>query len=279
MKFLISALILVFVFNISFPQDRDSSRVNPYRLGFVLGMGVGVLTVAHLQQYNSWWKGELTSFHFRDDFNHVLNADKFGHAYFSFLLSDLLGRSLRWAGVGENSALIWGGIGSLLFQTYVEVEDGFRPTLGFSISDWVSNVVGAFLPYARSKFEFLKVVNFKMSMFPSEKFKSGAHRFIVDDYESLYFWLSFDISRILNLKFSKFWVIDFFDIAVGYSVKQIDWRGNGKREIFLSIDYDLTKIPLKVWLLRQIFHLLNYYHLPSPSLRISPNFRFYVIKF
>lgn len=272
-------LIYAFAFNVCFSAEKDSSGINPYRLSFVLGVSVGGLTVAHLQQYNSWWKGELTSFHFRDDFNQVLNADKLGHAYFSFLISDLLGKSLHWAGVEKNSALILGGVGSLLFQTYVEIEDGFRPMLGFSTSDWISNIVGAFLPYAKNKLEFLKVVNFKISMFPSEKFKSGAHRFIVDDYESLYFWLSFDISKILNFGFLKFWFIDFFDVAVGYGVKQIDWRGNGKRELFLSIDYDLTKIPMKIWLLRQIFNLLNYYHLPSPGLKVYPELRLYIIRF
>lgn len=272
-------LIFIFAFGLSYSTANDSAKVNPYRLGFVLGASIGVFTAVHLQQYNSWWKGELTKFHFKDDFNQVLNADKFGHAYFSFLISDLLSRSLLWVGVNESSALVWGGAGSLIFQTYVEIEDGFRPSLGFSISDWISNAMGAFLPYARSRFDFLKAVNFKISMFPSEKFKSGAHRFIVDDYESLYFWLSFDVSKFWKTEFFSQWFIDFFDVAVGYGVKQIDWRGNGKVEIFLSIDYDLSKIPTNIWLLRQIFQMLGYYHFPSPTLRIIPTFRFYFIKF
>ncbi len=278
-KFLAKFLTCVFIFNVSFSRASDSSKVNPYRLGFVLGATVGVFTVAHLQQYSSWWKGELTKFHFKDDFNQVLVADKLGHAYFSFLISDLLGKSLQWAGVEKRSAFIWSGIGSLLFQTYVEVEDGFRPSLGFSISDEVSNIIGAFLPYVREKFDVLKVVNFKISMFPSEKFKSGAHRFIVDDYESLYFWLGFDVSEILGVKFLKFWAFDLFDLAVGYGVKGINWKGEGKREIFLSIDYDFTKIPINVWVLKQIFNVLNYYHLPAPTLRVTPGLRFYLIKF
>ncbi|CUS80240.1 Predicted lipoprotein (DUF2279) [Candidatus Kryptonium thompsonii] len=279
MNWLMGLLICIFAFNVSFSGMNDSSKVNPYRLGLVLGTAVGVFTAAHLQQYSSWWKGELTKFHFRDDFNQVLSADKFGHAYFSFLISDLLGRSLQWAGVKKSSAFIWSGVGSLLFQTYVEVEDGFRPSLGFSISDEVSNIIGAFLPYVRERYNFLKIVNFKISMFPSEKFKSGAHRFIVDDYESLYFWLSFDVSKILNMKFLKFWLFDFFDLAVGYSVKSINWNGGGEREIFLSIDYDLTKIPVNVWILKQIFNVLNYYHLPAPAFRFTPSLKFYLIKF
>lgn len=272
-------LICSFIFNVSFSSVSDSSKVNPYRLGLVLGTAVGVFTAAHFQQYSSWWKGELTKFHFKDDFNQVLGADKFGHAYFSFLISDLLGKSLKWAGVEKSSAFIWSGIGSLLFQTYVEVEDGFRPSLGFSVSDEVSNIIGAFLPYVREKFDVFKVVNFKISMFPSEKFKAGAHRFIVDDYESLYFWFSFDVSKILGVKFLKFWAFDFFDLAVGYSVKKINWDGSGEREIFLSIDYDLTKIPVNVWILKQIFNVLNYYHLPAPALRLNPGLKFYLIKF
>jgi VanZ family protein len=256
----------------------DSTRVNPYRLGAVIGATAGILTLAHIQQYNSWWKGELTKFHFKDDFNQVLNADKFGHAYFSFLISDLFGKSLEWAGVKKEKATLYGGIGSLLFQTYVEVEDGFRPSLGFSVSDEVSNFIGAFLPFFKEKFPTLKIVNFKMSAFPSEKFKSGAHRFIVDDYESLYFWLCFDVAEILKLKQLKFWAFDIFDLAIGYSVKEIDWRGNGKRELFLSLDYDLSKIPVRIWFLKQIFALLNYYHLPAPTLQLTPRLKFFIVK-
>jgi len=278
-KSIVKTLALILFLNFSFAQNRDTSEVNTFRLGLVLGAGAGILTLAHLQQYSSWWKGELTKFHFKDDLNQVLQADKFGHAYFSYLISDLFGRALQWAGVEKNSALIWGGIGSLLFQTYVEIEDGFRPNLGFSTSDEIANFIGASFPYVREKIKALQVLNYKMSIFPSEKFKSGAHRFIVDDYESLYFWLSFDVAQILKSKFFKIWYLDFFDIAIGYSVKKIDWNGNGKRELFLAIDYDFTKIKTNLWLLRQIFHLLNYYHFPAPTLKIVPHLKFYPFKF
>ncbi len=273
------AKILIFVLLYNFSNANDSSKINPYRLSLVLGVTAGALTVAHFQQYSSWWKGELTSFHFKDDINQVLNADKFGHAYFSFVLSDLLGRSLHWAGVEKSRALLWGGISTLLFQTYVEIEDGFRPKLGFSVSDEISNIIGAITPYAKEKSQLLKFVSFKISMFPSEKFKSRAHRFIIDDYESLYFWLSFDISGILKIETLKPWFIDFFDISIGYSVKKIDWNRGGEREIFLALDYDFTKLPISTSFLRQIFYLLNYYHLPAPSIRIIPGLKFYWIKF
>ncbi len=277
LKFKSLTLVLSLFLNFSFAQNKDTIKINTFRLAVVFGTGAGVLTLAHLQQYNSWWKGELTRFHFKDDFNQVLNADKFGHAYFSYLVSDLFGRALQWAGVEKNPALIWGGIASLIFQTYVEIEDGFRPNLGFSTSDEIANLTGAFFPYAKDKIQALKILNYKISMFPSEKFKSGAHRFIVDDYESLYFWLCFDVAKIFKSEFFK--TMDFFDIAIGYGVKKIDWNGNGKREIFLAIDYDFTKIKTDLWLLRQIFHLLNYYHFPAPTLRIVPNLKFYPLKF
>ncbi len=277
MKRIVKIHVLLLLFNLSFAND--SSKVNPYRLGLVFGATAGVITVAHLQQYNSWWKGELTSFHFKDDLDQVLGADKLGHAYFSFVLSDFFGRSLHWAGVERSSAFIWSGVCALLFQTYVEIEDGFRPKLGFSTSDELSNFIGAFIPYAREKFQWMNLINFKISLFPSEKFKSGAHRFIVDDYESLYFWLSFDLSGILKSKILKPWFIDLFDVSIGYSVKKIDWNRSGEREIFLAIDYDLTKLPIKIWLFKQIFYLLNYYHLPAPTLRVAPRLKFYWIKF
>ncbi|WP_141655201.1 hypothetical protein [Candidatus Kryptonium thompsonii] len=62
-------------------------------------------------------------------------------------------------------------------------------------------------------------------------------------------------------------------------MKSINWNGGGEREIFLSIDYDLTKIPVNVWILKQIFNVLNYYHLPAPAFRFTPSLKFYLIKF
>jgi hypothetical protein len=133
----------------SFAQTDSSSGPSTTRL-IIVGTGSAAIVVgADHQNYNSWWKGERSKFHWPGYEGYALGADKFGHAYFSFVTSDLMNRSFLWAGIRDGSAQLYGGALSLLFETYVEIEDGFTPAQGFSIGDEAADLLGASLPYLR----------------------------------------------------------------------------------------------------------------------------------
>jgi hypothetical protein len=92
------------------------------------------------------------------------------------------------------------------------------------------------------------------------------------------FWASVDFQELLPEKFEKF-IPDFLNIAVGYSVKEINYAGRGYSEIFIGIDYNFLKIDTGSEFFNKVLRALNYIHFPAPTLRIKPKVKFYYLYF
>ncbi|MGB9772997.1 MAG: DUF2279 domain-containing protein [Bacteroidota bacterium] len=251
-------------------NDSSGATISGSRLAVVIGVSGGIIAGAHLVQYNHWWKGPRSEFRFVDDSKYALNADKLGHAYFARVVTDLMAHSLMWAGVDHLSALWYGAGVSMLFQTYVEVEDGFAKNIGFSPGDFGANIAGALYPVAQHYLPFLRNALFKWSLYPSEKYMHHAYAFIIDDYESQYFWLSISVHNLLPRQWRR-WYPSFLNVAVGYSVRDLDLRGGGERQWFIALDYDFEKLPGDGWFLRALKHVLNVYHFPAPTIQLRPH--------
>lgn len=266
--------------NISANDSLNNSHttVNPGKLAIVFGGSAALLTSAHLQNYNSWWKGERSSFHFGEDGTYTLGSDKLGHLYFTYLSSDIIGRSFRWSGIETERALLYGASLSLAFQLYVEVEDGFTKVLGFSPGDAVANIVGACYPLLQNHDPWFQNFQLKWSIVPSAKYKEGYYRTLIDDYESQYFWLSMNMSGAFPALFGSI-TPSFLNLAIGYSVKNIDRLNGGERELYIGFDIDMTKMPGEGAFLTTIKHVLNYFHFPSPVIRLTPSIIMYGLRF
>ncbi len=285
---IIFLFLLVLVCSLNAQQDTSSPRpdsnttilekLSPWRFGLVCGVSAGIITVAHLQNYNSWWKGERTSFHLDHDENANLYADKFGHFYFSYLASDIMFRSFRWSGMNEHDAALLGGGLALAFQLYVEVEDAFHPNLGFSLGDGVADIAGAAIPFFRVQYPSLQSVTFKWSVIPSPRFRNGEFRSLIDDYESQYHWISVNIKDVLGESTPNFIPL-FLNIALGYGVSNLSSEETKQSELYLSLDIDFTKLPGEGAVLQSIKHLLNYFHAPMPAIRFTPSIVGYGLKF
>jgi hypothetical protein len=250
-------------------KEPDSATVHPWRVVLVGGMYGGIVSVAHLQNYNSWWKGARGSFQFADDTAKTLGADKLGHLYFTYLGADLVGRALIWAGLEPSKAFLYSGIGSFAFQLYVEIEDAFHPELGFSAGDFVADAVGGAYPWLQNEYPPLRHVRFKWNFVKSDRFKQGSHRTVIDDYESQYYWLSANLKELFPEIIPKFWP-SFLAVAVGYGVKNLGRPGGGDREFYVALDYDFSQLPGEGSFLAAVKHAFNYFHLPSPTIRLTP---------
>ncbi len=259
-------------------QANPDTTISPLRLPLVIGVSAGIVTIAHIQNYNSWWKGELVPFHICHDEFASLHADKAGHFLFSLAASDLISKSFQWAGFERREAMLWGAGLSTAFQLYVEVEDGFHPDLGFSVGDAIADISGAVFPLLQDHYTFLQPISFKWSAIPSERYQRGAYRTVIDDYESQYHWLSVNIHDALGKDCPSF-IPDFLNLALGYGVKNMDGKGNGTIELYLSLDCDMRKLPGKGDFLSSVKYLLNYIHVPAPTVRITPDITFYGIRF
>jgi hypothetical protein len=177
--------------SISTQQNTISqdSEINRGRLWLVGGTLTASMVVIHLYQQNGWWKNNRAPFHFQEDLVYGLNVDKIGHFYGAYLMAFAVQKCLEWANEPEVKALWLGSVGGLLFQTYVEVEDGFS-TWGFDRVDFASDVGGAAWPIARYYVPYLQNFDLKFSYHPSlllgtaggSGFKGQKH-IIIDDYE------------------------------------------------------------------------------------------------
>lgn len=260
------------------PRDTIR-RIDPIRLGIVSGVTVGGFVVGHGLLNNLWWKGERSAFHFDwdHDWRYSLGADKLGHAWFPYLASTFYNGVFLWCGL-DTAASLWASSGvALAYQTYIEIRDGFSAEWGFSWGDMTADLLGAGLPIARHYLPPLRAFEFKLSFAPSERFRAGSNAAIFDDYESTLHWISVDVNALLPRSMADLWP-DWLNIAVGHSVQGLDDRGAGHHELYLSLDWNVERLPGDTDFLRFLKRLANLYHLPAPAVRILPGLVWYGLK-
>ncbi len=280
--FKVFSLVLLFTFKI-ICADSDSSsypqsKVNYTKLAIVSVGTAGTMAVIHVYQQHAWWSGQRRSFHIVNDWEYALNIDKIGHFYGATLISNLFSGSLKWAGVNEKKAMIYGALLGTVFGLYVEFEDGFATDWGFSPGDAGADILGAWYPVAQHYVPVLRNFNFKWSYIPTTQLKSGVKKIFIDDHEGQTMWLSISVNNFLPEKIEKIYP-DFLNIAIGYGVRNLDGRGGGQREFYISLDYDLEKLPGDGWLWKLIKKNLNYIHLPAPAVRLTPKFALFGLFF
>lgn len=251
--------------------DARSDSIDVARLALIGGLTTAAFLYGHVLQSEMWWKGERSAFHFewRHDWSYALGADKLGHAWFPYVTAHTYDRLLRWAGVDTATSIWTASSLALGYQTYIEIRDGYSADWGFSWGDAVANTIGAALPIGQHYLRPLRLFDFKMSFWPSEKFRAGSNRAIIDDYESSYHWLTLHVVDVLPAGWRELYP-GFVDVALGHGVKNLDGAGGGTHEIFVALDWNLDRLPGDWWGWNLLREIVRHYHLPSPSLRLYP---------
>lgn len=264
----------------SLPTENANAHCHPLRLALIGGLTAGGFLYGHVVLSHLWWKGEPSSFHFNwdNDWRYSLGADKLGHAFFPYLAANIYDQALLWGGLDSATSILIASSGALAYQTYIEIRDGFSKEWGFSWGDWGADLFGAALPLAQRHSALLRAIDFKMSFYPSPKFKAGMYKAIIDDYESSYHWLSIDVHDLLPEAWRSSYPA-FVNVAIGHSVQNLDGLGGGQHQFYLSLDWNLKKLPGEGWFLNLLKRNLDYYHLPAPAIRISPGVVWYGLHF
>lgn len=228
-----------------------------------------------LYQTSGWWKENRGTFHFEENLTYGRQVDKIGHFYGASVLTFVLSRSLEWARVPKPDALWYGAGASALFQTYIEVQDGFSRAWGFDRVDFAANILGAAHPVARHYWPWLRTVDLKLSYLPTENLNRpgaapGIKHLMMDDYEGQTYWLSLRVDDVLPESAARLWP-DFLCIAVGYGARNI-LTGTPYSVYYIGLDLDMTRIiPDDTPFLKALGEALNYVRLPLPAVQVYPS--------
>ena len=266
----------------SLQLQNQKYKLHPWRLVLMgSGMTIGWLGM-HIYYTHTWWKDKVHYFKFAEDPWYARGVDKVSHIYTAAVITEGSGYLYEWTGIRPMNALVYGAITATAYETYIEMYDGISPIWGFDWGDVAANTVGALYPIAQRLAPFLDNFNLKWSFKPAwiiKKTKSTPD--LLDDYTSMTFWLSINPKGLLPKSLAKYYP-SFISIALGVSLKNASHELSTTyeyRELYLALDYDITKLPGDSDFLKKLKKVLNYYHFPSPAVRISPSGIWYGIYF
>jgi uncharacterized protein YfiM (DUF2279 family) len=243
--------------------------------------------------YSAWYKNyPQTKFHTFNDWQEWKQVDKVGHFYSAYIESMGSTAMWRWAGM-ERKKRIWiGGMSGAVYQTVIEVLDGFSAGWGWSWGDFTANMLGSGTFVAqelawneqRIKFKFSfhrKTYNDPELNQRSDKlFGQSLGERLIKDYNGQTYWASANLKSF----FKNSHIPEWLSVSVGYGAEGLfggtqniakDENGNitfnrpdikRYRQWFLAPDIDFTKIRTNKKGLRFLFTVLSAFKFPAPSL-------------
>ena len=212
---------------------------------------------------------------FINDNSTCLQMDKAAHIFTSYQIGNMSYNLLNWAGVSKKNKLIYGAGMGFVFLTTAEVIDGFSKDSNASYGDIVANAGGTslfvFQDLLWDEQRIVPKFSFHSSRFVSSNIKTMKTQ-IESEFDGQTFWLSANIQSF----FKKSKVTKFLNIAFGYGVENLDnstlnTNVEPYRQLFLSLDVDLTRIKTNSHLLKTLFSVFNTIKVPAPTIEFSRN--------
>lgn len=277
--------------------------INKNRLKFLIIGGGAVYTIGSAALYQTWYKDyPLSSFHFFDDLGEWNNMDKAGHVFSSYNQTYLSYKGLRWAGLSKNKSILYGPLCGTLFQSTIEIMDGFSTNWGFSWSDFTANLIGAgAFAWQQQKWDEQKI-RIKFSVFhqsyghtisqngqfidlakrSDELFGKSYLEKMLKDYNAQTIWLSFNIKSLFPQKSIPKWI----NLSIGYGAENLfggfsnQWMDEGSlvqlverdkryHQFYISLDTDLSKINTNSPFLRTVLDVMNIIKTPFSAIEIN----------
>ncbi len=273
-------------------QSQASDTVSVFRKRkIILGatsVGITAGTLIYLNQ--AWYQQYNTgAFHTFNDNDEWLQMDKCGHVLSNYQTARLMMNAMQWAGYNKKQKLAIGGLSGFAYMSAIEVMDGYSKGWGFSWGDMASNALGSGLAIGQEALWNSQRIQLKLSYFSSKYAQynpsllgNSFSQQILKDYNAQTYWLSVNPASFMQkeTKFPK-WL----NVALGYGADGMlgarynniivqDAQGtvvnfNRQRQFYLSLDADLTKIPVKSKALKIVFSWLNIIKIPFPNIELS----------
>lgn len=237
-----------------------------------------------------WYKPYSTGkFHVFNDNKEWLQVDKIGHVYSCYQISRLLMNGFEKAGFTENKTILYGGCAGFVYMTAIEIMDGYSSGWGFSWGDQFADALGTGMAISQYKYWHEQRIQLKFSFAKSGLAKynpkllgSSFNEQLLKDYNGQTYWLSVNPSSFIKKenKFPK-WL----NVCVGYAgygmlgghenkilAQDPDgtvWKVERERRYYLSLDIDLSRLPIKNRVLKGICSWVQLLKIPAPALQFS----------
>ncbi|HET7152883.1 MAG TPA: DUF2279 domain-containing protein [Candidatus Kapabacteria bacterium] len=277
------------------------TEIKPIGLAITSAVYAGGFIALHIYESNAWWSTDRAAFHFEEDWPENLQNDKFGHFFGAYYMSYFSREALLQCGLSDEASHDYGALMGGLYQFYVETNDGYSKSWGFSPTDASADLLGAAYFFAQYHIPVLQNFHEKWSYWPSQFLGSGSipgqKRTILDDYNGQSFWWSVDVWNLLPESAQQWWP-KWLEVALGYTARKWEpYLGNtpagqasqvvdsrqytdvaDTREIYISLDYNLmnllpkTNIPFLNWLIQTADNI----HFPAPAIRLTPKFQAFI---
>jgi uncharacterized protein YfiM (DUF2279 family) len=262
------------------------------------------VTIANVAGYsailvglNAAWYANYprSGFHFFDDNKEWLQVDKVGHLYSSYIESRASMELWRWTGISHTKRIWLGGLSGAVYQTAIEILDGFSTQWGFSWGDFSANILGSGALIAQElawddqriklKFSFHKngYGAADLNKRANELFGSSFAERAIKDYNAQTYWASANLKSFFPSSDLPAWL----SVAIGYGADGMfganenvgkDKEGNISfsrkdvkryRQWYLAPDIDLTKIKTRKKGIRFLLTVLSAFKFPTPGLELS----------
>ncbi len=144
------------------------------------------------------------------------------------------------------------------------------------------NFIGALYPIAQHYVKPLRSINIKWSFIPkwlSNKFRKYPD--LLDDYTSMKFWITVNPKDLLPKKIAKYYPA-FLGFGLGINLQNashVSGATGAYREYYLAFDIDVTRLPGNTDFLKKLKEVLNFYHIPTPGIKIYKNTVWYGLLF
>lgn len=255
-------------------QRRTSVYITEASLSSISLIGLNQLWYADYPQ---------SKFHTLNDNDEWLQMDKLGHVFSSYQLGRIGASVLDWSGSSQKNQLLYGATLGFAFLTTVEIFDGFSEEWGFSWGDMIANATGAGLYIGQELLWKEQRINLKYSFHQTsfapqrpDKLGNGFLEELLKDYNGQTYWLSANIHSFFKESNIPKWL----NVAFGYgadgmltgrseSVNNLIISPERKRQYYLSLDVDLTKIKTNSHVLKSVFDVLNVIKVPFPTLELD----------
>ena len=285
-----------------------SDPLNKKRVYVAAGSTAVVSSSFAIGLYNTWYKKyPRQGFHLFNDWDEWAFMDKAGHLHTAYFQSLLCYKGAKWTGINKKNSIITGVICGMLFQSTIEVFDGFSSKWGFSITDMVANLSGSATFAFQQHYWNDQRIRIKISSIPINYSKAPI---LSDDYKAVsslsnraasLFGRTYFESFLKDYNAQTYWasvnIHSFFpegnnwpkwlNLAFGYGAQNLyggyknSWAEGSNtfslnsadypryNQFFLSFDLDFNKLNTKNPFLKTLFSGLNIFKIPSPTIEIN----------